>query len=166
MSLLKFAIGGAGLFLAGRYAWRLYRLSEKAVVQITGRVHKLDFRGLELAIEYNIKNPTSTSIRMSVPLISLNYGGSVLASSSMDATRIPEESKDSKGRIIIAPNKETGFIKTRVLIPLLSIPPLAKDLIARLRDTSSKTTFEVDTTATVFTALKEIPYNDKQTIEV
>lgn len=166
MSAIKYLAGGVGVVLLGRYFIRLSRLSNNAVVELAGRVHKLDFRGLELAIEYNIKNPTSTSIRMSVPLITLSYKGSVLASSSMDETKIPENSRDQKGRIIIAPSKETGFIGTRVLIPLLSIPSVAKDLVVKLNNSSERVKFSIKTTATVFTAVKELPYNDIQTIEV
>lgn len=166
MSALKYLVTGVSAVLLGRYFMRLSRLSNKAVVQLSGRVHKLDFKGVELAVDYNIKNPTSTSIRMSVPLITLDYKGSTLASSSMDATKIPEDSKDRHGRIIIGPNKETGFISTRVLIPLLTIPVLAKDLMFRLNDKSEKVKFKVKTTATVFTAIKELPYNDEQILEV
>lgn len=170
MSGLKYLIGGAGVvgvILGTRYFIRLHRLSNKSVVEFRGRVHKLDFKGLDIALEYNIKNPTSKEVRMSVPLISLSYKGSVIASSAMDATEIPETSKDKDGRIVIAIHKETGFISTHVLIPLLSIPTVAKDLIVKLNAPErEKLKFSITTTATIYTDGKEFPYDDTQIIKI
>lgn len=173
MKIIKNILIGAGLFFTGRYIWSLSRTGQKAVVEIDGRVHKVTFAGVEVVVNYNIKNPTRSSIEMAAPLISLSYNGTVLASSSMSLVDIPEEVRTPKDMIKILPFKETGKISTSILLPHLSILGAGANLLSQLKDRLNsgsdiikKVKLEIITTSTVFTKLGSYPYDEKTVIEV
>lgn len=175
MKLLKYIIGGGLAFIGGRYLYQLYRTGKKVVVDVTGRVHKVTLSGVLVVLNFNIKNPTNGSIEMSMPLIKLTQGNTVLASSSMSIIDVPEEARSTKDRIKIRPFKETGTITTRILLPTLSLLGASAKLLPHLKNrllSSSQTQnnppieFQVETTSTVFTKIGSYPYDEKMTISV
>lgn len=172
MKALNVILIGGAVFLGGRYLYSLNRASNKVVVQIGGRVHKVSFEGVEVILKYNIQNPTNSSIRMSAPLIKLSHNSKVLASSSMELVEIPEDVRSTNG-IKIKPFKETGIITTSILLPTLSLVGTGANLITLLKnrlnagsDNQETIKFEIETTATVFTKVGNIPYDDKSIIEI
>ncbi len=170
MRALKIIGAGVLAILGGRYLWQLSRTGKKAIVEVSGRIHKVTLGGVELVLRYNIKNPTKTSIEMAPPLVSLSYNGNVLASTSMSLVEIPEASRSEKGRIRILPFKETGHITTSILIPYLTVigagATLFKTLQANLAEESEAepVKFEVATVSTVFTKVGSFPYDEVTTI--
>ncbi|MBD3638153.1 MAG: hypothetical protein HUJ25_12445 [Crocinitomicaceae bacterium] len=169
--LIVIGIGGLA-FLGGRYLWQLNRAGEKAAVEVSGRVHKITLNGVEVVLSYNIKNPTNVAIEMAVPLVKLSHRQKVIASSSMSLVNIPEDAKTANGRIRIAPNAETGYIQTSILLPYLSLIGAGSSVITALKNRLNSTgdeeqepvEFEVQTTSTVFTKLGSVPFDDVQTI--
>lgn len=166
MRAIGYIIGGGLLFFGGRYLVSLARTSDKAVVQAKGQLDKVTVEGVVVVLKFNIKNPTRTSITMSAPLIDIKYKDKVLASSSMALVDIPEEVRDSKGRIRILAFKETGWITTRILIPFVNLLGLGSGLVKRIKNPDDKVKFTIGTTATVFTAFGQYPYDDRQEVEI
>jgi len=172
MKILKAILIGGAAFFGGRYLFSLNRAGKKVVVSVGARVHKVSLEGVQVVLNYNIKNPTKTSIEMAAPLIKLMHNGKVLASSSMALVEIPKNVRSDKGIKILA-NKETGNITTSILIPTLSIIGTGANLLTILKnrlkpDSENKETvkFEIETTSTVFTKIASFPYDDKTIIEV
>jgi hypothetical protein len=172
MKILKYIVGAGVAFLGGRYLFQLHRAGKKIVVSVGARVHKVTLEGVVVVMNYNIKNPTSSSIEMSTPLIQLAHNGTVLASSSMSLVEVPEESRSAKGRILIRPFKETGTITTSILLPTLSLLGAGAKLLPRLKDRllsgsdENPITFEIATTANVFTKIGSYPYDETVTIDI
>jgi len=168
MSAGKYILIGGLVFLAGRYLSSLIRTGNQVVTQISGKVDKFSIDGVVVALKYNIKNPTRTSIKIAAPLIKLSYKNKVLASSSMKLVDIPQSVKDDKGRIRILPFKETGEITTRILIPFLSLVGVGADLLTKLKDENptEKVKFTIDTVSTVFTKIGSYPYEEKTIVTI
>ncbi len=172
MKIFKYIVGAGIAFFGGRYLFQLHRAGKKVVVSVGGRVHKVTLEGVVVVMNYNIKNPTQSSIEMSTPLIQLAYNGTVLASSSMSLVEVPEEVKSAKGRIIIRPFKETGIITTSILLPTLSLLGTGAKLLPLLKkrllsgSDEDKIAFEIATTANVFTKIGSYPYDEKVTVNI
>ncbi|MEZ4921868.1 MAG: hypothetical protein R2780_01740 [Crocinitomicaceae bacterium] len=167
-----FIILGVGglLFMGGRYLWQLNQAGNKAVVEVSGRVHKVMLNGIVVVVNYNIKNPANVVIELATPLIKLSHNNKVIASSSMSIVDVPEDAK-ANGRIRIAPHSETGVIETSVLLPYLSLIGAGASLITKLKDRLNSgeeekepIEFEIETLSTVFTKIGSVPYDDKQVI--
>lgn len=163
-------IGGIAAFVI-RYIYNLKRAENKTAVAIGARVHKLLTQGVELHVDYNIKNPSASNMEMAIPLIKLFHKGTLLASSSLDPfiTKTGQTSV-SGDRIRIGAHSETGIITSRILVPYLSMVGLGTDLFKALRDRldggNQKVKLDVEVNTTLFTKLANIPYDDRQTIEI
>lgn len=172
MKIIKYIFGAGLAFLGGRYLYQLHRAGEKVVVDVNGRVHKVSLSGVEVVMNYNIKNPTNSQIEMTAPLIKLLYEKKVLASSSMALVEIPEDVKNKSGHIKIRPFQETGMISTTILIPHLSILTAGANLLNRLRNRldadrdEEPIQFDIDTTANVFTKLGSYPYDETVKVSI
>jgi hypothetical protein len=90
----------------------------------------------------------------------------------MSLVEVPEESRSAKGRILIHPFKETGTITTSILLPTLSLLGAGAKLLPRLKDRllsgsdENPITFEIATTANVFTKIGSYPYDETVTIDI
>ncbi len=160
------AIGGLVL-AAGRYLLGINNSQYKMVLAVGGKIHKLSAQGVILKVNYNIKNPTTSTMRMSPPLIRITLNGKQVATSNMRTIDIPEESRDND-RIIIRANQETGAIESEVLIPWYSLIGVAPDLVMKLmnQDGKTKLTIKVETQARIFTLFGAFPYEQNTTIKV
>lgn len=160
------AIGGLAL-AAGSYLYGINKSQYKIVLAVGGRIHKLSAQGVILKVNYNIKNPTTSTMRMSPPLIRITLNGKQVATSNMRAIDIPEESRDND-KIIIRANRETGTIESEVIVPWISLISVAPDLVSKLQNQDGKTklTIKVETQARVFTLLGTFPYEQSTTIKV
>ena len=161
------AIGGAVL-VAGSYLYGINKAQYKIVLTATGRIHKVTAQGVTLIIRYNIKNPTTSAMRMTPPLIRITVNGKQIATSNMREIDIPQSSRDSSGKIMIRANQETGDIESEVIIPWVGLVSVAPDLISRLQnaDGKNKTTLKVQTQSQVYTLLGVFPYEQNTTIKV
>lgn len=171
MKMFKAAAVIGGLLLTGKYLLSLNRAGKKIVVDVGGRIHKLSIEGVVVVLKYNIKNPTTSSIKMAAPLVKLSYNGKVLASSSMSDVEIPEKARTDDGRIKINRESETGFITTEILIPYLSLLGAGANLLLRLKDkvngrSDEGVNFEIETNSTVYTKVGNYPYDDTTIIKI
>ncbi len=164
-------IGGIAAFLI-RYVYNLKRAENKTAVALGARVHKLSTQGVELHVDYNIKNPSASAMEMAIPLIKLFHKGTLLASSSLTPyiMNTSQQQSVSNDRVRIGAYSETGIITSRILIPYLSMVSLGTDLFKALKDRlnggAQKVKMTVEVNTTIFTALANIPYDDRQTIEI
>lgn len=172
MKILPYILGAGVLFIGGRYLYQLHRAGQKVVVSVSARVHKVTIEGVVVVMNYNIKNPTNSSIEMSPPLIGLAHNGKILASSSMALVEVPPNARSEKGRIKILPFKETGTITTSILLPTLSLLGAGAKLLNRLKERlmpasdEAPITFDIQTTSTVFTKVGSYPYDQTETVEI
>lgn len=161
------AIGGAAL-LAGRYLYGINKSQYKIVLTVTGRIHKVTAQGVSLMIRYNIKNPTTSAMRMTPPLIRITVNGKQIATSNMREIDIPESSRDSSGKILIRANRETGDIESEIIVPWVGLLAVAPDLVSRFQnaDGKNKIALKVETQSRIYTLLGVFPYEQTSTIKV
>lgn len=159
---------GIGALFGGRYLISLSRASKKAVVSVSGKRGLISAQGINVTLNYNIKNPSRANLRITPPLVKLLINDKLVASSTMQNVDIPETVKDSKGRISINAFSETGNITTSILVPWLSIVSISPDVLSRLQngDTSQKVQVSVETLSHAFTAVGDFPMDDKTTIQL
>jgi len=159
---------GIGALFGGRYLISLSRASKKAVVSVSGKRGLISAQGINVTLNYNIKNPSRANLRITPPLIKLLINDKLVASSTMQNVDIPEAVKDSKGRISINAFSETGNIATSILVPWLSIVSVSPDVLSRLQngDTTQKVQVSVETLSHAFTAVGDFPMDDKTTIQL
>ena len=171
MGIVKKILIGGVIYILGKQVFRLNRVKNKVATDVGGRIHKLGMEGVEVELKFNIKNPTSSALEMTAPLIKLSYNGKVLATSSIARLEIPEDARSASGNIKIEQQSETGFITIRTLIPYLSLLGAGANLLQRLRasmngEEDNPVPLQVATTSEVRSNLGTFPYDDLVTIEV
>lgn len=60
---------------------KLNNASPELDVIPTAKIHKLDFTGLTIRIDVQLKNPTTAAFKMKYPYVRLTYNGSVIGTS-------------------------------------------------------------------------------------
>lgn len=162
MKALKYIALGVGAIFGGRYLMSLSRASKKVLVTVSGKRGLITAQGINVTLEYNIKNPSRANLRITAPLIKLYINNKVVASSTMQNVEIPASVKDERGRISINPFSETGNISTNILVPWLSILSVSPTILARLQnqDTNQKVEVAIETTSQVYTAIGDFPLDD------
>jgi hypothetical protein len=160
-------VAGAAL-AAGSYLYGINKSQYKIVLTVTGRIHKVTAQGVSLMIKYNIKNPTTSAMRMTPPLIRITVNGKQIATSNMREIDIPENSRDSSGKIQIRANAETGEIESEVMVPWVGLISVAPDLVSRFQNSDGKTkvTLKVFTQSRIYTLLGVFPYEQNTSIKV
>lgn len=170
MKALKYIAVGLGTFFTGRYLLSLGRANKKIVISVSGEKGQISTQGIEILLKYNIKNPSRANLKITPPLIKLLVNEKLVASSSMQSVDIPQQVKDSQGRIQINAYKETGVISTSVLVPWISLLQISPDLMTRLKQASnsdtSKVSISVETLSQAFTPLGDFPVDDKSTVQL
>ena len=148
----------------------LKRASEKIAVQVSSRVHKLTTQGVVVVLGFNLKNPTRAALKMAIPLITVKYGNTELAQSSLSNVDVPPEILTSEGHIRIDKFKETGMIYTEVTLPYFSLLTAGFDLVkklkGRLEGEGNKIRFDVAISSQTFTSVGSYAYDETQTILV
>jgi len=160
------AVGGA-LVLVGNYLMGINKSQYKIALVATGRVQKISVQGVTLLVQYNIKNPTAATMRMSAPLIKISVNGKQVATSNMQTADIPDAARDGD-KIVIRANTETGAIGSELVIPWIALASIAPDLVTRLKNPNgkNKTSIRVDTLCRIFTNVGSFPYESTSIIKV
>lgn len=168
MKVLTYIAVGTGIFFTGRYLLSLSRISDKAIISVRGRRGLISAQGINVKLNYNIKNPSRANLRISPPLIKLSVNGKTVASSTMQSVEIPKSVKDSNGRIVIKKFSETGEITTTVLVPWINLLAVSPQILTRLQsgDVSKKVTLTVETLSHAFTAIGDFPMDSTKNIEL
>jgi hypothetical protein len=122
----------------GGVAFGIYKLvklnaeSDKIIPEIKGRIHKIDWTGITLAIDVSLKNAGSLRLALTTPFITVIYKGSAIISSNVDDTIIQIEPL------------QTSRLPTILLkINYLTILGAAGELIKKIQSKTSKIEAEV-----------------------
>ena len=168
MKAIKYIALGIGAFFGGRYILSLSRASNKAIVSVSGKRGLISAQGINVTLNYNIKNPSRANLKITPPLVKLLINDKLVASSTMQNVEIPDSIKDSKGRISINAFSETGNITTSILVPWLSIVTISPDILSRLQsgDTAQNVPVSIETLSHAFTSIGDFPLDDKTTIQL
>lgn len=149
--ILELAIG-AGI------AWALTKVvgkataSEKLVVQVSGRIHKITFSKITVIVDALIKNPTQQSFRFRRPFVTLKYKGETFGTSDVKDTIIE-----------LAPYKETPVKDIVIDIQLLQLPAVLLDAFNILKTAQGTLTIDANTVVPVVTPAGDVPvpYDEK-----
>lgn len=149
--ILELAIG-AGV------AWALSKVvgkataSDKLVVQVSGRIHKITFSKITIVCDALVKNPTQQSFRFRRPFVTLKYKGNSFGTSDVKDTVID-----------LPPYKEIPIKDIVIDIQLLQLPTVLLDAFNILKTAQGTLTIDVDTIIPYVTAAGDvpIPYNEK-----
>ena len=120
-NLIAIGLIGGLLFFGSRLVGAK-RLSDKSVVRtLNPRIHKVDISGIIVRTEIAVDNPTSDTITVTKPVITLTSSGKYLASS------VPENKT-----ISIKPLSQTSLETAEISIPWTSLTGYVSNLIARI----------------------------------
>jgi hypothetical protein len=92
----------------------------------TAKIHKLDFTGLTIRIDVQLKNPTSAAFKMKYPYVRLAYKGTVIGTSQSVDTDIE-----------MPPFGEANINAIMMSVPLLSILSMAGALLKAVQNNQS-----------------------------
>ena len=168
MKAFKYIALGIGTFFGGRYLLSLSRAGKKMTLSVSGKRSLISAQGINIILNYNIKNPSRANLRIVPPLIKLSINEKLIASSTMQNVEIPESVKDSKGRIEINAFSETGDIEASILVPWVNILSVSPQLLARFQEgeVTNRVKVSIETLSHAFTTIGDFPLDDKTTIEL
>ncbi len=143
----------------------LYSLSNEIEIETDAQVHKVDLLGFELRVYVKIKNPTSTSVRISFPFVKIIYQQSVVVNGTKKITESTlTSSQVSNATVLIGAKKETPLpnpiiIKGSWITLGMSAPSAVKEF-----RTNGKVNLVVRTRSEVTSLNKEIKQDQLITI--
>lgn len=151
----KIAVGtiiGGGLIGGTVYLLRLNKMNAELETVPMVKVHKLDFSGLTLRVDVQLKNPTRTAFKIKFPFIKLVYKGTTVGSSQVvdKDIQIP-----AFGEVIID--------KMMIKVPMMNIFSLSGGLIKALQN-KEPVKLDVKTLTTIDIGWKKVPYTKADTI--
>jgi len=151
--LLGLGIGG-GLAAGGTYLWRLRKTSVNLEIVPTVMVHKIDLQGLILRVDVQLKNPSSTSLKLKFPFVKLLIKGSSIGSSQ------------AVNRDIALPSYgEAKFEAIMIRIPMLSLLSSAKGLLQAIQQ-GAAFKIGVMTMTTIDLGWKTVPYENLDEVQL
>lgn len=126
--------------------------SDKLVVQVSGRIHKITFGKIIIVCDALIKNPTKQSFRFRRPFVTLKYKGKTFGTSDVKDTIITLE-----------PYKETPIKDIVIEINLLQLPAALLDAFKILQTAQGTLQIDINTIIPVITPAGDVPvsYDDK-----
>jgi hypothetical protein len=125
--LILVGAAGAGILLlaltTGTAVSRINELSDNLTVETSGRIHKIEFSGITLAVDVIIKNPSRTAISFRHPFVKLRSSGKDLLSSLLKKEVYNIASYEEK--------KFTLYFKTSLVSLGTMLPALLKEYTAK-----------------------------------
>lgn len=143
---------GGGLIGGTVYLLRLNKMNAELETVPMVKIHKLDFSGLTLRVDVQLKNPTRTAFKIKFPFIKLVYKGTTVGSSQV-------LDKD----IQIPAFGEAIIDKMMIKVPLMNIFSLSGGLIKAIQN-KEPVKLEVKTLTTIDIGWKKVPYTKADTI--
>ena len=143
---------GGGLIGGTIYLLRLNKMSVELESVPMVKIHKLDFSGLTLRVDVQLKNPTRTPFKIKFPFIKLVYKGTTVGSSQV-------VDKD----IQIPAFGEAVIDKMMIKVPLMNIFSLSGGLIKAIQN-KEPVKLDVKTLTTIDLGWKKVPYTKADTI--
>jgi len=143
---------GGGLIGGTVYLLRLNKMSVELESVPVVKIHKLDFSGLTLRVDVQLKNPTRTPFKIKFPFVKLVYKGTTVGSSQV-------VDKD----IQIPAFGEAIIDKMLIKVPLMNIFSLSGGLIKSIQN-KEPVKLDVKTLTTIDLGWKKVPYTKADTI--
>lgn len=143
---------GGGLIGGTVYLLRLNKMNAELETVPMVKIHKLDFSGLTLRVDVQLKNPTRTPFKIKFPFIKLVYKGTTVGSSQV-------LDKD----IQIPAFGEAIIDKMMIKVPLMNIFSLSGGLIKAIQN-KEPVKLEVKTLTTIDIGWEKVPYTKADTI--
>jgi hypothetical protein len=134
------------------YVLRLTKMNAELETIPMVKIHKLDFSGLTLRVDVQLKNPTRTPFKIKFPFIKLVYKGTTVGSSQV-------LDKD----IQIPAFGEAVINQIMIKVPLMNIFSLSGGLIRALQNKEG-VKLDVKTLSTIDLGWKKVPYSKVDTI--
>ena len=151
--MLKWFTGGIAAITTGIYLLRLNNASKTVVTKTTLEVRKISLSGIELKAIVVLQNPTSVSLSLSFPFVTLKHRDRVIGSS-----------KPNNKIIHLSQNSEQSFSLSIASTGWLSlIQTLGADLVQKIRS-GQQVTLEI--LATTLSKVNGIPYEQKDQIKL
>lgn len=143
---------GGGLIGGTIYLLRLNKMNAELETVPMVKIHKLDFSGLTLRVDVQLKNPTRTPFKIKFPFIKLVYKGTTVGSSQV-------LDKD----IHIPAFGEAVIDKMMIKVPLMNIFSLSGGLIRAIQNKEG-VKLDVKTLTSIDLGWKKVPYTKSDTI--
>lgn len=143
---------GGGLIGGTVYLLRLNKMNAELETVPMVKIHKLDFSGLTLRVDVQLKNPTRTPFKIKFPFIKLVYKGTTVGSSQV-------VDKD----IQIPAFGEAIIDKMMIKVPMMNIFSLSGGLIKAIQN-KEPVKLDVKTLTTIDIGWKKVPYTKADTI--
>lgn len=153
MILEIIGIGAAALLIGKAVGWA--KGSDKLIVSTRGRVHKLTFSKLTVAVVATIKNPTKNAYKFKHPLVTLEYKKQTIGTSNV-------ENFD----YTLDPFQQMNLKEIMVEVSILSLPTLAVDLFHILQTQQGSAPILVRATVPVEVAGQIVSMPYEQTINL
>jgi hypothetical protein len=149
---IELAIGAGLIWGMSKLAGKA-KASEKLVVNITGRIHKITFSKITVICDAVVKNPTQQSFRFRRPFVTLKDKGKTLGNSDVQATEIE-----------LPAYKETPIKNFVIEIQLLQLPAVLLDAFNILKTAKGNLQVEVVTLIPLITPAGDVPVTYQDTI--
>jgi hypothetical protein len=143
---------GGGLIGGTIYVLRLNKMNAELETIPMVKIHKLDFSGLTIRVDVQLKNPTRTAFKIKFPFIKLVYKGTTVGSSQVVDKDI---SIPAFGEVVIN--------QMMVKIPMMNIFSLSGGLIRALQNKEG-VKLDVKTVTTIDIGWKKVPYTKTDTV--
>ena len=153
----KIAFGtGIGTTLLAGATW-MYRLNKAGVnleVVPIAKVHKIDFNGLYIRIDIQLKNPSRSSFKLKYPFIKLSYKGNSIGSSQV----VNDE-------IVLPAFGEAQISNVLVRIPFLNLFSSAGKVFTAI-NAGETVELEITTLTTIDIGIKKLPFKKTDMVKL
>lgn len=143
-------LGTAVVAGAGFYLYRLVRTGQKLQTQTSAKIHKINLTELVVKVNVTLKNPTSQSLKIRYPFVTLKHGKDTLGSSQVVDREVE-----------IVKYGETTIMGITITVPLLSLASLGNE-IRRALLTRQPLAVDVE----ISTAIGSLPITTTETIQI
>lgn len=151
--MLKWIIGGAATFFAGRFLLKLNQASKTMVTRTTLKVNRIGLSGIEMRAKVLLQNPNPVNLSIQFPFVNLTHQGASIGSSTVknETLNLPQ-------------NSEKNFeINIQSAGWLSLIQTLGADIVQKIR-TGQKVTLEL--LATTISRVNGIPFEQQDKIKL
>ena len=151
--MLKWIVGGAAAFFAGRYLHRLNQPSKTIVTRTSLQVNKVSLSGIELKANVRLQNPNPINLSIQYPFVNLTYKDASLGSSQVkdETIQLPANGEESFNITI----QSAGWLSL--------IQVLGTELVQKIRSGQKAV---LDVVSTVTTKVNGIPYQQQETLKL
>ncbi len=146
----KIVLGtGIGTAVLATTTW-LYRLNKSSInleVIPLAKIHKLEFSGVTIRVDIQLKNPSRTSFKLKYPFIKLSYKGDSIGSSQV-------VNQD----IVLPAFGEAQIENVLIRIPLINLFTTAGKVFTAINNNEA-IQIQIDTLTTIDIGIKKLPFS-------